>query len=136
MAATTDTRARAGRREAVDAALLVVGVAQLVPGALALLAPGAFYDLIGPYPPENPHFVKDLGSWQIALGAAALYAVRRPAWRAPMLAVLALQYALHAVSHLIDVDASDPAWNGPVVLATQALGAAVLAALFVRERKR
>ena len=122
--------------DAVDVVLAVVAAAQILPGLLALVAPGTFYAQVGPYPPENDHFVRDLGSWQVALGAAALHAVRRPAWRTPMLAILALQYALHAISHLVDVDASDPSWNGPVALATQVLAAVVLAGLLVRERRR
>ena len=126
----------ARRLDLTGAVLVLVGLGQVGPGLLALLAPGTFYDVIGPYPPENAHFVKDLGSWQIALGLAALTAVARPAWRRPMLAILALQYALHTVSHLVDVDAAEPEAFGPVTLALQALGAAVLAALFVRERER
>jgi uncharacterized membrane protein len=126
------TRARADLTATV---LLVVAAAQLLPGLLAFLAPGAFYDLLAPYPPENAHLVKDLGAWQIALGAAALLAARRPTWRVPMLGVLALQYALHTVSHAIDVNASDPSWNGPAVLALQALATLVLLALLVKERR-
>jgi hypothetical protein len=71
------------RLDAADLMLLSVGVAQLLPGLLAFLAPGAFYDAIGPYPPENDHYIKDVGTWQIALGVAALGAVaaRRGACR-------------------------------------------------------
>jgi len=119
-----------------DVALLVVGVTQVALGALAFLAPGAFYDLIASYPPDNAHFLKDVGSWQVALGAAALYAVRRPAWRVPMLGILAIQYTLHAISHLIDVGVPDPAWQGTFGLVTQAFGAVVLIGLFLRERAR
>lgn len=136
MTAVPAARARPDRLDVVDVTLLLVAVPQLLLGALAFVAPGVFFDQIGPYPPENAHYVKDVGSWQVGLGAAALYAVRRPSWRAPMLGILALQFALHAISHLIDVDASDPSWNGPFVLATQALGVVVLGGLFVRERGR
>ncbi|HWT94299.1 MAG TPA: DUF4345 family protein [Solirubrobacteraceae bacterium] len=123
------------RADLTTTVLLVVAAAQLLPGVIALVAPGAFYDLLAPYPPENAHLSKDLGAWQIALGAAALLAARRPDWRAPMLAVLALQYGLHTISHVIDVGGSDPAWNGPAVLTLQALATLVLLALLLKERR-
>lgn len=134
MAAHTDTR-RTGN-DLVDVVLLVVAAQQILLGLFALIAPGAFYDTIAPYPPDNDHFLKDVGSWQVALGAAALYAVRRPAWRAPMLAVLALQYGLHAISHAIDVGQSDPEWQGPVALGLLIAATLALAGLFLRERGR
>lgn len=136
MAAVPAAPPRHARTDAVDIVLLVAGLAQLLPGLMAFLAPGAFYDQIAAYPPENAHFIKDLGSWQIALGAAALVAVRRPAWRAPMLGLLALQVGLHAISHVIDVDRAEQAWQGVSAIVLQAVGFLVLAALFVRERGR
>ena len=39
----------------------------------------------------------DLGSWQIALGAIAVYGARRPDWRVPLLGLVGLQYLLHAI---------------------------------------
>ena len=138
--ATSEDPARAARRDAgidlVGAVLVVAGLAQILPGILAFVAPGGFYDALAGYPPENDHFIRDLGSWQIALGAAALFAARRPAWRTPMLAILALQYALHTVSHVVDVGDTDPAWQGPFALVVQLAGVAVLGGLFLRERAR
>ena len=136
MAAVPAAPAHRSRTDLADVALLVVGTTQVALGALAFLAPGTFYDLIASYPPDNAHFLKDVGSWQVALGAAALYAARRPAWRVPMLGILAIQYTLHTISHLIDVDVPDPAWQGTFALVTQAFGAVVLVALFLRERAR
>jgi hypothetical protein len=126
---------RARTTDAAGVVLLVVAAAQLLPGILAVVAPGAFYDQIASYPPENSHFIRDLGSWQIALGLLALAAFRRPALRVPVLLVLAVQYVLHAVSHVIDVDSTDPAWQGPTALVLQLLGAIVLVALAVREQR-
>lgn len=134
MAAHSETRRK--RNDVVDVVLLVVAAQQILLGLFALIAPGAFYDTIAPYPPENDHFLKDVGSWQVALGAAALYAVRRPAWRAPMLAILALQYGLHAISHAIDVGQSEPEWQGPVALVLLVAATLALAGLFLRERRR
>jgi uncharacterized protein YjeT (DUF2065 family) len=120
----------------VPVVLAVVAAAQILPGLFAFLAPGAFYDTVAPFPPENHHVLRDVGTWQIALGLVALLAIRRPAWHVPILGVFALQYGLHAVSHLIDIDAADPDWNGPVTFALLTLAALVLAALAVREARR
>jgi hypothetical protein len=117
------------------AVLLVVAAAQLLPGILAIVAPGVFYDQLGAYPPENHHYIRDVGSWQIGLGLLALAAARRPALRAPVLLALAVQYVLHGVSHVIDVNAPDPAWQGPAALALQVAGAVVLTALAIKESR-
>jgi hypothetical protein len=128
-------QARTTPSDLVGVVLLVAAAAQLLPGIVAAVAPGAFYDAIASYPPENDHFIRDLGSWQIALGALALLAARRPGLRAPVLLVLALQYALHAISHIVDVGDTDPAWQGPAALVLQLLGAAVLTVLAFRESR-
>ena len=135
--ATVQEPARAtARADVVTTVLIVVGVQQVATGLLAFVAPGAFYDVIASYPPQNDHFVMDLGSWQVALGAIALYGARRAEWRLPLLGFLALQYALHTVPHILHVDDADPGWHGVFGLGTQAFGALLLAALFVRERAR
>ena len=123
---------------ATDLTWLVLGVAGitlLVPGLLAFFAPGAFYDAVAPFPPQNDHILRDVGTFQVALGLAALLAIRRPAMRVPMLGVLTLQFALHAISHLIDVGDSDPSYVGPVELALLAAGTIVLGGLFVKETR-
>ena len=123
------------RTDLVGVVLLVVAAAQLLPGILAAVAPGAFYDALAGYPPENDHFIRDLGSWQIALGLVALLAWRRPAIRPPVLAILAIQYAVHAISHVIDVNDTDPAWQGPFALVLQLVGVVVLTGLAMKEHR-
>jgi hypothetical protein len=131
---TTGTQVKP--RDLTGGLLLFVAVAQIVPGLVAFVAPGGFYDTFAPYPPENHHVLRDVGSWQIALGLAALVAVRRTSWRVPMLAILTVQYGLHTISHLIDVGNSDPSWNGPVELALLAGATVIVGAFFFRERSR
>jgi hypothetical protein len=109
------------------ALLIVFAAIQLLTGALLWLTPGFFHDEIGPYGVRNDHYLGDLATWYLALGAALLVAVRRAGWRVPVLAVAFLQYALHSVNHLIDVGEADPGWLGPanlvsIVLATVLLG--------------
>ena len=89
---------------------------QWLTGALLWLAPGFFYETIGPFGPRNDHYMGDLATWYLALGALALVAVRRREWRGPVLALALGQNVLHAMNHLLDVGDADPAWLGPATL--------------------
>ena len=138
MAAAPATPGAARARSHTDIVaitLLLVAAGHLLPGILAVVSPNGFYESIASYPPENGHFIRDLGSWQIATGLLALVAWRRPSFRAPVLGILAVQFALHTLSHVIDVDATEPAWQGPAALVAQAIGVVVLTALFVKESR-
>jgi peptidoglycan/LPS O-acetylase OafA/YrhL len=107
--------------------LVVFAAVQLVLGVLLWLAPGFFFDQIGPYGMRNDHYMADLATWYLALGAALLVAVRRPSWRVPVIAVALAQYALHSLNHLIDIGNADPSWLGPANFASLVLATAVLA---------
>ena len=124
------------RADVVTIVLVVAGVTQLITGVMALFAPGIFYDVLAGYPPENEHFLMDLGSWQIALGAIALYGARKPAWRTPLLGLIGLQYLLHTIPHVLHVEDSEESWQGPFAVIAQGFGAVVLLGLFLRERAR
>jgi hypothetical protein len=109
------------------ALLIVFAAVQVLLGALLWLTPGFFFDEIGPYGARNDHYMADLATWYLALGAAAFVAVRRVGWRVPVLAMAFIQYALHSLNHLIDMGDADPGWLGPanfvsLLLATLLLG--------------
>ena len=109
------------------ALLAVFAAVQLLLGLGLWLTPGFFHDEIGPYGARNDHYMGDLATWYLALGAATLVAVRRSGWRVPVLALAFIQYALHSINHLIDVGEADPSWLGPanllsLLLATLLLG--------------
>ena len=111
----------------MKALLLVLASVQVVIGVLLWLAPGFFFDAIGPYGVRNDHYMGDLATWYLANGAALFVAVRRVSWRVPVLFLTAAQYALHSFNHLLDAGEADPGWLGPVnfvslVLATVLLG--------------
>jgi hypothetical protein len=110
----------------VQILLAVFAVGQLVIGLLLWLTPGFFFEEIGPYGVRNDHYMGDLATWYLALGAVALVAVRRPAWRLPVLVLAFVQYALHSVNHLIDVGEADPEWLGPANLASLVLTCVLL----------
>jgi hypothetical protein len=89
---------------AMRAVLVVLGVLQVVSGALALVAPDTFFDEIGRYGVENEHYVGDVGAFVLAFGIAVLVAAERPSWRIPVLVLGALWYGFHAINHAFDVD--------------------------------
>jgi len=113
--------------------LFAFGVGQLLLGLLLWLTPGFFYDEIGPYPPRNDHYMADLSTFYLALGAVALLAVRRERWRVPVLTLALIQYALHSLNHLIDIGDSDPSWLGPANFVSLVLTTALLGWMLTRE---
>lgn len=115
--------------------LIVVGVTQLVLGLLLWLVPGFFFDEVGPYGTRNDHYMGDLATWYLALGALALASVRRQGWRVPVLALAFAQNALHAVNHLIDVSEADPSYLGPVNLVLLVLTTLLLGWMLRQEKE-
>lgn len=109
--------------------LLLFGVPSLLLGLAMAFAPGAFFELIGPYGPRNDHYIHDTASFQIALAVPMLVAVRHPSWRLPALTANAIQWGLHALSHLLDAGAAEPAWIGWFDVFVTMSGAALLIAL-------
>jgi uncharacterized membrane protein len=115
--------------------LALFGAAQVVLGLLLWITPGFFFDEIGPYGVRNDHYLGDLATWYLALGALALVAVRRAAWRLPVLTLAFIQYALHSVNHLIDVGDAHPKWLGPANFVSLALTTLLLAWMLNSERE-
>ena len=116
--------------------LIAFAVTQLVLGLLLWATPGFFYDEIGPFGARNDHYMGDVATFYLALGAVALVAVRRVSWRVPVLALAFVQYALHSLNHLIDIGESDPGWIGPADFASLTLTAVLLAWMLRQEVAR
>jgi len=120
---------------ALRAVLAVAAAFQIVTGALALIAPGTFFDEIGRYGVENSHYVGDVGAFTLASGIALAVCVFRPSWRAPILWTGAIWFGLHALNHAFDTaEARSDArgWLDTILLALGALGSAYLASLSSR----
>ena len=109
--------------------LAFFGVLNLVFGVIGLVDPGTFFDEIGKYPPENDHYIGDVGAFQAAAGAVFLLAVRYPSWRVPVLVFGAIFYGLHALNHLFDIGEASSDARGIFDTVALAAGAAVLAYL-------
>ena len=122
---------------ATVAIFAALGVAHVVFGLVMLLAPGAFYDGIATFQPRNDHFIRDLGTFYVALGVLFAAAARRPAWRGAVLLLAIVQYALHTANHLYDLGSPAQDWVGPVNAALVAAGLALLAAVaYAMARRR
>ncbi len=112
------------------AVLAVIAAFHIVTGALALLAPGTFFEQIGRYGVENSHYVGDVGAFTLAFGVALGIAVVRPSWRVPILGLGALWYGFHAINHAFDTaEARSDArgWADTALIALGALAAVWLA---------
>lgn len=108
-----------------------LAVFHLAEGLWMLVAPASFFDAIGRYGVENTHYVGDVGAFVLAYGIALLLAVGRPTWRAPLLAVGAAWYAVHALNHLLDIDEARTVGRGIADTVLLALGAVALGWLAV-----
>ena len=117
----------------MKALLTLFAAVQLVLGLLLWLAPGFFFEEIGPYGVRNDHYMGDVATWYLALGGVALVAVSRPSWRVPVLALAFVQYALHSLNHLIDIGESEPSWLGPFNFVSLLLTTFLLAWMLRRE---
>jgi hypothetical protein len=105
------------RQQTAPPSTLVVGVAAFGAYHLALalfmaVAPRAFFTNVGPFGTVNTHYIRDTATFNAAIGAALLVAVRRRSWRVPVLALTTLQFALHSINHLVDIGRAHPAWTG------------------------
>lgn len=114
----------------------VVGAYGVVLGALALIAPGTFFEEIGRYGVENEHYVGDNGAFTLAYGLLAFVAISRPAWRVPILSVGAAWFGLHALNHAFDVGLARSDARGVTDTLLLALGALALGWLAVLISRR
>ena len=119
----------------MKALLALFGAVQVVLGLLLWITPGFFFDEIGPYGVRNDHYLGDLATWYLALGAVTLVAVRRVDWRIPVLVLALPQNTLHAFNHLIDVNHAHPKWLGPTNLISLVLTSVLLAWMLNAQRQ-
>ena len=98
-------------------------------GIWLFVSPHSFFRTIGAFDTYNRHYERDVATFYLALGVGGCIAATRPAWRVPVLTVLTIQYALHSINHLIDVDRANNSWAGPVDVATLGLATVQFAVL-------
>ena len=123
-------------RIALRPILALLGVYHLGLGVVMVLAPRTFFDEIASYGAFNDHYIRDVASFYLALGAVLLVAVARASWQVPLLVFALLQYALHVINHLWDIADAEPSWIGPANVASLALIAIVIVWLLRGGRER
>jgi hypothetical protein len=96
----------------VTVGLIAFAIIQLGLALFMAISPHAFYTAVGPFGTFNGHYIRDVASFYGAIGVGLVIAVSRVSWRVPVLALTTIQYALHSVNHLIDIDKAHPAWTG------------------------
>ncbi|HXR29153.1 MAG TPA: hypothetical protein VN772_06190 [Solirubrobacteraceae bacterium] len=122
--------------DTLRAGLLVLAAYHLALAAFMAIAPHAFYKALGPFGPENVHYIRDNATFSAALAAGLLVSIRHPGWRVPMLAVVTIQFVLHALNHLLDIGKAHPAWVGYFDFASLAASAAALLWLLSLARRQ
>jgi hypothetical protein len=92
-----------------------------------------FHTYVGPFGPYNEHYVRDVAAFELPLGLLLLAALRWPSWRLPALAFATAHWALHALSHLLDIARATPGLLvGVLDFVAISLGTAVLGWALVR----
>lgn len=122
--------------DGIGAALVAFGVLNVITGLGLAFAPGFFFESVGPYGVRNDHYMGDLATYYVALGAALIAAARWRSWRVPVLAIGVVQGLLHAFNHLIDINEARPAWIGPSNLISLTVLGALLVLLLVAAVRR
>jgi len=111
----------------LDLGIAVFAVVYLAEALFMAVSPHAFYKSIGGFDSYNPHYLRDVASFSAALGVGLAVSLGRPSWKVPMLAVATLQYGLHSINHLFDIDAANPRWTGYFDFFSLALATLLLA---------
>jgi uncharacterized protein YjeT (DUF2065 family) len=122
-AARTDRSDRFARVAAV-----AVGAVFLLPGLWAFAAPASFFEAAATFEPYNVHFVRDIGAFQIGLGAVLILAAFVRDALLVALTGVAVGAVFHLVGHVIDVDlGGTPASDIPVfgIVAVALIAAAI-----------
>jgi hypothetical protein len=123
------------QRDRLTVVVAALGLGHLGLGLWQALGPGSFFDALGGFGLRNDHYVRDVSTWYLALGAALVAAAARPTWRVPVLALAAAQSALHTINHLLDVGDAEPSWVGPFDAAALAAITVVLLLVVAASRR-
>jgi hypothetical protein len=100
----TGTRATRRTTEGIRWVTILGGAAFLFFGLWAFAAPQSFFDSLATFEPYNPHLIRDIGGFQIGLGAVLLLVAFLPDPHGGALLGVGVGGAFHAVGHVLDRD--------------------------------
>lgn len=83
---------------------VIAGASFAAFGLWAYLAPRSFFDTLATFEPYNVHLVRDIGAFQLGLGAVLLLSLLRSSTAAVVLGGAGIGAAFHALGHVIDRD--------------------------------
>jgi len=119
-------------RDVAAAVLVALAIGHIILGAYMLSDPGSFFREIGPFGVRNDHYTRDAGTFTLALGIGFAVAARWRGWRLGIVGYALVQYVLHTINHLVDINKAHPHSAGPLDFASLAVTATVLGWLLVR----
>jgi hypothetical protein len=84
----------------------IIGAVFLIAGAWAFFAPASFFEAAATFEPYNVHFIRDIGAFQIGLGAVLLLAAATPATDGLVAGLFGagVGSAAHTASHVVGRD--------------------------------
>lgn len=99
-----ETARRGGRTRAnvIGWITILAGAMFLLFGLWAFLGPRSFFDAVATFEPYNAHLVRDIGAFQIGLGAVLVLVAALHDAHAGALLGVGIGAAFHAVAHVID----------------------------------
>lgn len=90
------------------------GLVFALPGVWAFVAPRSFFESAALFEPYNAHFLRDIGAFQLGLGAVLLFAAVVPDALLAALSGVAVGAVAHVLAHVLDRDlGGDPAVDIP-----------------------
>jgi hypothetical protein len=111
------------------AGLAVFAATNLVLGLWMVFDPGSFFDNVGGFGAQNDHYIRDVATWQLAMGVTAAIAAARASWRAPVLFFAVVQFVLHTINHIADADEAVADTSGWFDVVSLGVGALLLVGL-------
>lgn len=104
MAVTGGRTSTAGRKSQLVPRVVAgaVGVFFLAAGGMAFLAPAAFFEAAATFEPYSEHLVRDIGAFQVGLGAVLILSVWVGDGLVVALGGVGAGSLVHAAGHVID----------------------------------
>src|SRR3954468_20907500 len=102
---------------------------QIALAAWMIFDPGSFHAHLGDFGPRNDHYLRDIATWELAFGLAALVAAARPNRGPPVLTIAAVHFLLHTINHIADADLARGDTSGVQDAVSLGVGAGVFTAL-------